>query len=488
MRRTGFWLGTGLFFAMLLLPPPDALSVAAWRTAAVAVLMACWWFTEAVPVALTGALPFLLLPVLGVAKADAVAAEYMSPIIFLILGGSMLGVAMEKWGLHRRLALAVIQRVRPEPAVLLLAIMAVTALVSMWVNNSSTTVMMLPIAAATVHAVTRTLHSERPDPNEQRFAAAVVLSVAYASNIGGFATPIGTPVNPIAIGLVDRTFGVQISFLEWMAFGVPIMLAAVPLTWLILSRISFPFRLPVGSRERLVEAIGAVDRISAAEIRVAAVVVATSALWVSQPWLATLLPGLSDAAIAVAGAIALCLIPSGAKPVAAQGLGAATGRFLLEWPEARSAPWYLIMLLGGGLAIADSIVSSGLSDWLGAMLGGAAALPWLLLLLLVTAQCVLVTECASNLATAATFIPIAATLAVAGGHDGIALALAAGMAASWGFANPAGTSSNALVYGTGWISVRDMLRAGLWVDVLGVLLITVACWLIVPLLGFTPVG
>lgn len=477
MRRTGFWLGTLLFGVMLATAPPGGLPIEGWRTAAVAVLMACWWFTEAVPVALTGTLPFLLLPLLGVAKAEAVAAKYMAPVIFLILAGSMLGVAMEKWGLHRRLAIAVIRRVRPEPRVLLFAVMCVTALVSMWVNNSATTVMMLPIASATMYAVTRSLDSAQPEINEQRFAAAMVISVAYASNIGGFATPIGTPVNPIAIGLIDQTFGVQISFAEWMAFGVPIMLLALPLTWWLLSRVSFPFRLPSGDRSRLIEAIGNVGAMTTAEKRVALVVVATSALWIVQPALMPLLPGLSDAAIAVIGALSLCLIPSGA----AQG-----GRFLLEWPEARTAPWYLIMLLGGGLAIADSIVGTGLSDWLGAALGAAAALPLVVLLVLVAAQCVLVTEAASNLATAATFIPIAATLAASGGHDGVALALAAGMAASWGFANPAGTSSNAMVYGTGRVSVPQMLRAGLWVDLLGVLLITAACGLIVPLLGLRP--
>lgn len=477
MQRTGFWLGTALFFVMLFLSPPDGLSVAGWRTAAVSVLVACWWFTEAVPVTLTGALPFLVLPLLGVAKPEAVASQYMGSILFLVIGGAMLGVAMEKWGLHRRVAVAVIARVRPEPGHLLFAIMVVTAFVSMWVNNSSTTVMMLPIATATIHAVTRTLGSATPDPDEQRFAAAVVLSVAYASNIGGFATPIGTPVNPIAIGVIDKTFGIHIGFLEWMAFGVPVTLLALPATWWLLARVSFPFRLPTGDRGQLIEAIGRPGPMTTPEKRVTLVVAATSLLWVSQPAIATILPGLSDAGIAVVGALALCLIPAG---VASTGT---RRRFLLEWPEAREAPWYLIMLLGGGLALADSIVKTGLSDWIGTELGGAATLPWLLLLALVTLVCVAVTECASNIATAASFIPVAATLAVAGGHDGIALSLAAGMAASWGFANPAGTSSNAMVYGTGRVSIRDMLRAGLLVDLLGVLLIATACAIIVPMLG-----
>ena len=476
MQRAGFWLGVALFVGMLALEPPEGLPPAGWRTAAVTALMATWWFTEAVPVTLTGSLPFLLLPLLGVAKPDAVAGLYMSPVLFLVLGGAVIGLAFEKWDLHRRMALAVVSRAGAEPGRLLFAIMLVTAFISMWVNNSATTVMMLPIATATLVALTRTLDSAQPDPDEKRFAAALVLSIAYASNIGGFATPIGTPVNPIVIGILDKNLGVEISFLEWMVFGVPLMLLALPVTWWLL-RLAFPFRLQAGSAESIAAAIGETPPMGAPEHRVMAVVAVTSIAWVMLPVLEKALPGLTDAGIAVAAALALAVIPSGERRTPARG------RYLIEWSDARQAPWYLILLLGGGLALADAVVKSGLSAWLGDSTQAVAGLPLGLLLLVVAGLCILVTECASNVATASIFMPIAATLALAGHHDPVVVSLAAGLAASWGFANPAGTSSNALVFGTGKVRVADMLRAGLLVDLAGAALIALTCALLVPKLA-----
>ncbi len=477
MQRVGFWLGAALFALCFFLPPPDGLSVAGWRTAAVALLMASWWFTEAVPVTLTGSLPFLLLPVLGVGKAEVVAAQYMSPVLFLVLGGSLVGLAFEKWDLHRRVALSVIRRTSPAPNRLLFAVLCVTSIVSMWVNNSAATVMMLPIATAVLVAATRTHGGPDATADTRKFAAAMVLAVAFGSNIGGFATPIGTPVNAVAIGVLDRSFDIQVSFAQWLTFGVPIMIIALPVTWWLLARVALRFDLPAASAREVAEAIGEPGPMGPPEHRVIAIVALTSAAWVSLPWLTDWIPGITDAGIAVAGALALCVIPAGdrrAKP---------RGQFLLEWPEARHAPWYLILLLGGGLALADAVVRSGLGAWLSTALAGLSALPLLLLLLIVTAQCILVTECASNVATATTFMPIAGTLAVGGGYDPAVLALAAGLAASWGFANPAGTSSNAMVFGTGRVRIPEMLRAGLMVDLLGVVLIASACAWIVPSLG-----
>jgi len=474
MQRVGFWMGMGLFVLMMALEPPDGLSLLGWRTAAVTVLMATWWFTEAVPVTLTGSLPFLLLPLLGVAKPEAVAGQYMSPVLFLVLGGALIGLAFEKWDLHRRVALAVVARAGAEPSRLLFAIMAVTAFISMWVNNSATTVMMLPIATATLVAVTRTLDSATPDPDEKRFAAALVLSIAYASNLGGFATPIGTPVNPIVIGILDKNLGVQVSFLQWLVFGVPILLVSLPLTWWLL-RVVLPFRLQTGSPESIAAAIGRPPPMGTPEHRVLTVVALTSAAWVTLPLLERRLPGLTDAGVAIAAALALCVIPSGERREPSRG------RFLIEWNDARQAPWYLILLLGGGLALADAVVKSGLSTWLGGETQAVAGLPLGLLLLVVALMCVLVTECASNVATASIFMPIAATLAVAGGHDPVLVSLAAGLAASWGFANPAGTSSNAMVFASGRVRVPQMLRAGLLVDLMGAVLVALTCALIVPL-------
>lgn len=482
LQRTGFWLGTALFALMLLVPAPEGLSVAGWRVAALTVLIGCWWFTEAVPVTLTGSLPFLALPLLGVAKADAVAGLYMSPVLFLILGGALVGLSFEKWGLHRRVALAVVARVDPEPRTLLFAVMAVTAFVSMWVNNSSTTVMMLPIAMAALGAVIGgeggaaqgVAGTAATTRDARNFAAAMILSVSLASNLGGFATPIGTPVNSIAVGILERSYDTQISFAGWMAFGVPFMLLSLPVCWWILSRVTLPFRLAGPGRDAVRAAIGDPGPWTAPQRRTLAVVLLVALAWIFQPLVERLLPGITDAGIAVAGALLLCVLPSGdTRPGASQRL--------LEWEDARRAPWYLILLLGGGLALADAVVKSGLSAWLGTALGAVGGLPLLPMLLAIALLCGLITEAASNVATATIFMPVAASLALGAGYDPALAALCAGMAANLGFANPAATSSNALVYSTGRVPIAGMLKSGLLVDLVGAVLIALLCATVVPL-------
>jgi sodium-dependent dicarboxylate transporter 2/3/5 len=482
LQRAGFWLGAALFTLILLLPAPEGLSVAGWRVAALTVLIGCWWFTEAVPVTLTGSLPFLALPLLGVAKADAIAGLYMSPVLFLILGGALVGLSFEKWGLHRRVALAVVARVDPEPRTLLFAVMAVTAFVSMWVNNSSTTVMMLPIAMAALGAVIGGEGGAAQDAagtaattrDARNFAAAMILSVSLASNLGGFATPIGTPVNSIAVGMLERSYDTQISFAGWMAFGVPFMLLSLPACWWILSRVTLPFHLAGPGRDAVRAAIGDPGPWTAPQRRTLAVVLLVALAWVFQPIVERLLPGITDAGIAVAGALLLCVLPSGdTRPGASQRL--------LEWEDARRAPWYLILLLGGGLALADAVVKSGLSAWLGTALGAVGGLPLLPMLLAIALLCGLITEAASNVATATIFMPVAASLALGAGYDPALAALCAGMAANLGFANPAATSSNALVYSTGRVPIAGMLKSGLLVDLVGAVLIALLCATVIPL-------
>jgi len=459
---------------MLWLPPPEGLSIAGWQVAALTVLIGCWWFTEAVPVTLTGSLPFLLLPLLGVAKPEVVASQYMSPVLFLILGGTLIGAAFERWNLHRRVALFVVARANPEPRAMLFNVMAVTALLSMWVNNSATTVMMLPIATATLAAMVPNLDSSDVGKDRRNFAAAMVLGIALASNIGGFATPIGTPVNSIAVGILDRSFDVQISFVEWMAFGIPFALLLLPICWWVLAFVTSPFRFEGSSRESVRAAIGVMGQMGTAEWRVIAVVTLVALAWVFQPWLTRWVPGISDAGIAIAGALLLALLPSGEQ--------GSTQRNLLEWEDAKRAPWYLILLLGGGLALADAVVKSGLSAWLGETLAIVSGLPLLPMLLAIAVMCALITEAASNVATATIFMPIAASLALGANYDPVLAALAAAMAANLGFANPAATSSNALVYSTGRIPIAMMLKSGLWIDIFGAIAIAVLCFLIVPLL------
>jgi sodium-dependent dicarboxylate transporter 2/3/5 len=400
----------------------------------------------------------------------------MSPVLFLILGGALVGLSFEKWGLHQRVALAVVARVDPEPRTLLFAVMAVTALVSMWVNNSSTTVMMLPIAMAALGAVLSGASGQGvADTRDARnFAAAMILAVSLASNLGGFATPIGTPVNSIAVGILERSFETRISFAGWMAFGVPFMLLSLPICWWILSRVTLPFDLAGPGRDAVRAAIGDPGPWTAPQRRTLAVVLLVALAWVFQPVVEHLLPGITDAGIAVAGALLLCVLPSG-------DVRAGAPQRLLEWEDARRAPWYLILLLGGGLALADAVVKSGLSAWLGTALGAVGGLPLLPMLLAIALLCGLITEAASNVATATIFMPVAASLAMGAGYDPALAALCAAMAANLGFANPAATSSNALVYSTGRVPITAMLKSGLLVDLVGAVLIALLCATVVPL-------
>lgn len=482
LQRVGFWLGLSLFSLLLWLPAPEGLSESGWRVAALTLLIACWWFTEAVPVTLTGSLPFLALPLLDVGSAQTVAGQYMSPVLFLILGGSLVGLAFEKWNLHRRVAIYVVSRVSPEPAKLLLGIMFVTALVSLFVNNSATTVMMLPIAMATLVAVVSTGKVDASgvmryeDINERQFAAAMILCVSLASNIGGFATPIGTPVNSIAVGVLDRTFDVQISFAQWMTYGIPFMLLGIPACWWVMTRWTLRFELPALSRERIRHALGDPGPLSGPQWRVLLVVGVVAAAWVFQPLLQPFFPKLTDAGIAIGGALLVCILPSGERDARGQSIR------LLDWDEARRAPWYLILLLGGGLALADAVVKSGLSAWLGTSLEAVSGLPMWSMVFAIALMCSLITEAASNVATATIFMPIAASLALGAGYDPIIAALAAAMAANLGFANPAATSSNALVYSTGQVPIAAMIRTGLIFDVIGAVLITLLVLIVVPVL------
>ncbi len=473
LRRVGFWLGVGAFLVLQALPVPPGLSVAAWQTAAVAVLMGTWWFTEAVPIPITGSLPFVLLPLLGVQEAATVSSNYMAPVLFLVLGGAILGLATEKWGLHRRLALLLVKRSRPEPHHLVLALMLATAVMSMIVNNTATTVMMLPIAAAIATAVTAPAGGIDESARRQFFCA-IFLSIALASNMGGFITPVGTPVNPVVMELLNRQFGVELSFLQWMGFGLPLVALALPTAWWFITRELRRAHYPTLSRADIAAAVGEQGPLTGPEWRVIGVLALTSITWIALPWLRSLAPALaalSAPTVAMLAALALCLLPSGA-PQSATG---ARDERLLEWRDCQKAPWFLVFLLGGGLALADAIVSTGLSDWIGAALGGVSALPYLLLLVVVALICIAVTECSSQVGTAVTFMPIVAALAIAGGHDPVPVALAAGLAASWGVANPAGTSSNAMVIATGHVPVARFIRTGLFVDLLGALLIALVC-------------
>jgi solute carrier family 13 (sodium-dependent dicarboxylate transporter), member 2/3/5 len=463
-RHYGLFGGAALFALMLLLPAPTGMEPAAWHVAALVALMAVWWMTEAIPLTATALLPFILVPLSGVMPAGAIAKEYYSPILFLLLGGAFLALAIERVGLHRRLALAILGVSRPSASGLLAAFMIATALLSMFISNTSTALIMMPIALAVLAA------GKVAEGETGGIAGALPLGIAFAASIGGLGTLVGSPTNAIAAGLINRQLGTDIGFLDWAMYGVPVVLLSIPAALAILIWVQRVGADPFDGRAAAA-AIGEAGAWSSAEKRLVPLFLAVFAAWVSQPLLEPLLPAgaLTDGTIAVIGALALFVIPDG------------SGRPLLEWKEADRAPWGVIMMFGGGLALAAAITESGLADWLGSALEPLQTVSPLVIALVLVGMIILITEFASNVAAASGIMPVVAALIGATGIDPILLAMPAAMAASWGFMLPSGTGPNALAWSTGHIALPRMLKAGLALDMVGVPLLVGVIWAIAAL-------
>ena len=464
-RANAFGLGLGAlaFVAIEISPAPEGLSPAGWHCAAIAALIAVWWVTEAIPLSATALLPLLLFPVLGVASIREAAVPYANPVIFLMLGGFILALGMQRWNLHRRIALFLVSQAGTRPANVIGGFMLASALISMWVFNTTTTVMMLPIALSVIEFVQRNTES---DPSHARagrqFATALMIAIAYAATIGGMGTLIGTAPNAILAGFMSETYGVTVSFLDWMLVGVPMIALMLPLTWLVLTRIAFPVRLPevAGQAQLIRDELRALGPMSRGERTVAAVVGVTAFLWVFRPLIEDAVPGISlnDTSIAFFGALALFVIPVDAR----KGIFALSG----EW--ARNLPWGVVILFGGGLSLADGIKSSGLADWIGAGTGGLATLPTVAVVLAVVVLIVMLTELTSNTATTATFLPIVAAIAIGIGENPFLLVFPTALAASCAFMMPVATPPNAVVFASGHVTISQMIRSGIMVNVVGV--------------------
>lgn len=465
-QRWGLWGGLAVFAAMLLLPAPEGMPVAAWRTTALVVLMATWWMTQALPLTATALLPFLAFPLFGIMSANEAAAAYYSPILFLVLGGAIIALAIERTGLHRRLALAIISRGGTSPDAMLFAFMAATAILSLIVSNTATTLIMIPIAVAVLRA------AQVSEGVTDGFPGALAMGIAFAASIGGLGTLVGSPTNAIAAGIIERSTGLRIDFLTWAIYGLPLVLVSIPLCWLILMKVQ-----RVGPHDFDAEAaragIGEINAWSIAEKRLVPLVAAVVAAWVLVPLVSSYLPrdAVTDGSIAVLGALLLFVIPDG------------TGRAILTWDEANRAPWGVIMMFGGGLALAAGIGESGLAEWLGTALAPLKGVPGIVIALVLVGIVVLITEFASNVATASGIIPVVGSLILATGVDPILLALPAAMAASWGFMLPSGTGPNAIAWATGHIALPRMLKAGLLLDLLGVPIMVGIVWIVASIIG-----
>ena len=450
-----------------LLPAPGGMPPDAHAVAGLAAWMAVWWLMAVMPLAVTALLPLALLPLITPLGIDRVARPYADPIIFLFLGGFFLAAATERWALHRRLALAVIGAIGTEPRRLVLGLMLATAFVSMWISNTATAVMMLPLASAVLALAKR----EAPDDSAP-LGRALMLGVGYSASIGGIGTLIGTP--PMAIyAAAAKTAGEPVGFAEWMLIGIPIAAVLLVLCWLLLTRILFQVRgsLP-GVRELVRKERGALGAWTAGQRITVAVLVLAALGWVLRepkdlgalhvPGLAELLPGLSDTGIAIGAALILFVCPVSLRE----------RRFALDWESAQRIPWGVLILFGGGLALAEAFTASGLAQWIGHQLEGLRGAPPVVVIGTVALLFVLLTELTSNTATAAMAMPIMAALAPAVSLAPRTLMVTAALGSALGFMLPVGTPPNALAYGTGAVTSGEMARTGVWLDLAAAVVIT----------------
>lgn len=453
-----------------LLPAPAGMPAAAHAVAGLAVWMALWWLTAILPLPVTALLPLVLLPLITPIGVDQTAHPYADPIVFLFLGGFFLASATERWQLHRRLALAVIGAVGTDPPRLVLALMIATAFVSMWISNTATAVMMLPLASAVLDLARREAPAE-----SAHLGRALMLGVAYAASIGGVATLIGTPPTAIFAAAAGNVLGHPIGFAQWMAIGFPVATVLLGFCWLLLVRVLFPLRgkLP-GVRDLVARERSELGPWTADQRITVAVLALAAASWILRepktlgalhvPGLAQLFPGLSDAGIAIGAALILFVFPVSLRE----------RRFTLDWETAVRIPWGVLILFGGGLALAEAFTSSGLAEWIGRQLEGLRGAPTVVVIGAVALLFVLLTELTSNTATAAMAMPIMAALAPAVAVPPLTLMATAALASALGFMLPVGTPPNALAYGTGAVSSKEMARAGVWMDLASAIVITIA--------------
>lgn len=461
--------------------------------AAIATLMAVWWISEAIPLAATSLLPIVLIPSLTERSVDDTTASYANPIVFLFLGGFLLAIAMEKWQLHRRIALHTVRLVGVTPHRIVLGLMLATGFLSMWVSNTATTLMMLPIGFSVLGLVAGKgmteghLNPDELDPQTAAFGICLVLAIAWSASMGGLGTLLGSPPNAIVAGYASEELGISIGFVDWMMLGVPLAFTFILIGWLLMTRVLYRFRLDAipGGKTLIGEEIAGLGAMSRGERMVALVFGSAAFLWIvpgllselpavatSAPWLGEF----SDAVIAIAAGLVLFMLP-----------GDGSGRMVLEWKDAeQGVPWGVLLLFGGGLSLAGAVAGTGLDAWFGVQVTGLAALPAILLIAAVVAIVLFLTEVTSNTATAATFIPVLGGVALGIGVDPMGLLIPAALAATCAFMLPVGTPPNAIAFSTGAVTIAQMVRGGLALNLVGIALITgFVYWLGGAALGLT---
>ena len=474
-QRIGAFLGPICFILMLSSEVPAGLEKEGWFTAAIAVLMAIWWATEAMPIAVTALLPIVLFPTFGVTSIEETAPLYANKVIFLFLGGFIVAFAMQRWNLHRRMALKILQYGSNNGRSLVASFMIASALISMWVMNTSTTMMLLPIAISVITVVHNTV-TNLSKKSKEDFQYSLLLGIAYGSTIGGMATLVGTAPNVMLAAFMLDNYDFNINFADWMIIGLPLTALMLPLAWITLTKWVFKvdFTIPSEGKATLQKLRIEMGSISTPEIRVAVIFLFMASCWILRPILIKFpgLAALDDSLIAIGGAILLFITPSGDK----------SDPILLRWKYAEKLPWGVLILLGGGLALANAVSSTGLAKWIGGTLNDASSLPLILLVFLAATLIIFLTELTSNVATTATFLPVVGAIAIESGYDPIVLVVPVTLAASCAFMLPVATPPNAIVFGSGMLNVPRMAKAGVLLNIIGIFIVTIVTYKLSPIL------
>ena len=467
----GLIMGIIFLIATCLLPSPESLNNNAWLTLGIAILMATWWLTEAIPLPATGLLPLVLFPLLGISSIKETAQAFSHPIIFLFMGGFIIGLAMQHTGLHKRIAYYIISKFKSSPKSLVFGFMCATAFLSMWISNSATAIMMLPIALSIITV----FKEDKNDIKNNNFDKALVLSIAFSATIGGIATIIGTPPNTVMAAMLSEMYNYEINFVDWLKIGLPTSIILLPITWIILTFLCFPLDSKTSIKDKIIkDKIKELGKISQDEIMVGIVFIITASLWISRKWLSSALDGvipagaINDSTIAIMAAIFLFIIPSN-RP---------KRKRLIDWQVAQNIPWGALILIGGGLSLATVINSSGLATWIGSLSSNLSNISIIFIVLICIVSIIVLTELTSNTATASTFIPIMGATALGLGQDPLLLIIPATLAASCAFMMPVATPPNTIAYASGHLKISDMIKAGIWLNIISIIIIGVIIALI----------
>lgn len=479
-QRIGLALGPILFVIMMVIPTPGGMEPAAQKMAAIALLMATWWLTEAIPIPATSLLPIVLFPFMGVMDTKSATAPFANHLIFLFMGGFIIALSMQRWNLHRRIAMNIVNVIGFSPSRLILGFMIATAALSAFVSNTATTVMMMPIGLAIITHVIIEGRKEGLDKvidfssDKFAFGLNMMLGIAYAASIGGMATLIGTPPNTVLAAYLNKTYGYEITFVRWLVVGAPLVLVFLPLCWLYLTRFANPMKLKKvpGGPELIHKELLDMGKMSAGERWTALVFTLTALAWIFRLQIGFLFPDpkmVTDGAIAMAGALVLFLIPIDLR----------RNQFVMNWDWATKLPWGVLILFGGGLALADGFKITKLADWIGSQVNLLQNAPILILIIVVTTLIIFLTELTSNTATAAMVMPILSAVAVGLGQNPLLLVIPAAIASSCAFMLPVATPPNAIVFGSGYVTIPQMARSGMGLNIIGIILVTILVYVAV---------